>query len=241
MLRHQSNSPAQSGLLAIGLASGLVLVGCGSGSGFDANYNPPTPVFSDPTAITNPYLPLAALNQDILVGTESGAPVRVVRTRTGATRNFSVEGQPVAAMIVVDSVFVSGELDEVALDYFAQSDDGTVYYLGEDVDLYQGGVVVGHEGSWLYGVQARTLGVMMPAAAKQGDRYVSENAPPVTVENDEIVSDTATVTVPAGTYANCLKVKEVSNGVVEYKYYAPGVGVVDEVPPEGRVSLTSHN
>jgi hypothetical protein len=236
-----SSFASMSGLLAGGMICGLAAIACSQGSGFEPNYFPPDPVFTNPTDISNSYLPLAALNQDILLGTESGDSVRVVRTRSTATRTFTFESQTVAAVIIIDSVFVEGALDEVALDYIAQADDGTVYYFGEDVDLYQGGVVVSHDGSWLYGGAAKNLGILMPAQPRVGDRFLAEDAAPVTVEKDEIVSDTATVTVPAGTYVNCVKIKEVSNGEVEYKYYAAGIGVVDEVPPEGRVSLASHN
>ena len=50
-----------------------------------------------------------------------------------------------------------------------------------------------------------------------------------------------TVTVPAGTYEGCLKMKEVlSDGAVEYKYYAKGVGCVRELPEGGDVTLKSH-
>ncbi len=45
----------------------------------------------------------------------------------------------------------------------------------------------------------------------------------------------ATVTVPAGTYSNCLKTRDFSPlepGNFEHKFYAPGIGVVLEVHPE---------
>jgi hypothetical protein len=35
-----------------------------------------------------------------------------------------------------DLAFVNGALEEVAIDYFAQDDAGTVYYLGEEVTDY---------------------------------------------------------------------------------------------------------
>jgi hypothetical protein len=50
-----------------------------------------------------------------------------------------------------------------------------------------------------------------------------------------------TVTVPTGTYTNCLKIKELNGGEIEFKFYAPNVGVVQEVPPEGHVDLTAHS
>ena len=55
------------------------------------------------------------------------------------------------------------------------------------------------------------------------------------------MSITETVKTPSGTYENCVKVKEnLADGTVEYKYYAPGVGVVREQPHDGDVFLKSH-
>ena len=49
-------------------------------------------------------------------------------------------------------------------------------------------------------------------------------------EIDEIVSMSERVTTPAGTYENCIKVKEyLADGTIEFKYYAKAVGVVREV------------
>ena len=43
-------------------------------------------------------------------------------------------GEAVEAAIVQDRGYHNGKLHEIALDYYAQADDGTVYYLGEDVN-----------------------------------------------------------------------------------------------------------
>ena len=49
------------------------------------------------------------------------------------------------------------------------------------------------------------------------------------------------MTVPAGTWTNCVKIKEkTSDGDPDYKYYAPGVGCVKEVESDGELPLKSH-
>jgi hypothetical protein len=81
----------------------------------------------------------------------------------------------------------------------------------------------------------------MPAHPKIGDKFKSEDAPPITWEQDEVISLSETVTVPAGTFQNCIKIKEIaSDGDTEYKLYAPGVGVVREMSPDSDVPLKSH-
>ena len=204
------------------------------------NYNPPA-VFSNPTAITNRYLPYGSVKQDVLTGTEGGKVARVVRTRMPGTRSFTVNGQPVQAIIMADSGFEGGQLKEVALDYYAQSDAGDVFYLGEDVNNYRDGQVANHEGSWLYGVHTDKLGIMFPATPTVGQRYRSEDVAGITSEDDEVVSIRESVTVPAGTYHDCAKIKEtLSDGDVEYKLYCPGVGIVQESSVDGKTDLQSH-
>ena len=198
--------------------------------------------FSHPREITNPYLPLAYLKQDILEGSEGGMKIRIERTLLpNKHKTFKIAGQTIDALVMEDREIKNGELEEVTLDYFAQDDEGTVYYLGEDVDEYENGKVKGHSGAWLLGKDTKNPGVIIPAHPKVGDKFKSEDVNKEIHEDDEVVSVGETVSVPAGSYENCVKVKEVlADGEIEFKYYAPGVGVVREVPAGGDVVLKSH-
>jgi hypothetical protein len=197
-----------------------------------------TPQFSHPLAVTNPYLPLASLKQDILEGTEKGKPLRVERTVKPGSKTFSINGQNVEALIVEDREFINGRIEEVTLDYFAQDDDGNVYYLGEDVDNYKDGKVVSHEGAWLYGKDTQKLGLIMPAHPRVGQKFRSEDVGKVTVEKDTVVSLSEKATVPAGKFEHVLMIKETnSDGETEEKLYALGVGAIKEED----LLLKSHN
>ena len=198
--------------------------------------------FSHPREITNPLLPLAYLKQDVLEGSEGGMKIRIERTiLPNKHKSFKIAGQTIDALVMEDREIKNGELEEVTLDYFAQDDEGTVYYLGEDVDEYENGKVKGHSGAWLFGKDTKNPGVIIPAHPKVGDKFKSEDVNKEIHEADEIVAVGETVSVPAGTYENCVKVKEVlADGEVEFKFYAPGVGVVREVPAGGDVVLKSH-
>ena len=198
-------------------------------------------IFTRPTAITNLYLPLSELHQDILEGTEGSKKIRIERTMLRGTRTFTVHGKKVVARMMEDREFENGKLKEVTLDYIAQADTGAVCYMGERVDVYAEGKIVGHEGAWLTGEHHALPGVLFPAHPRVGDKFHSENVPGIAVESDEIVSVEETVVVPAGTYKHCVKVKESVKGEEpEYKYYAPKMGVVREAPHGGDVRLISH-
>lgn len=196
------------------------------------------PLFSHPRAITNSFLPLATLKQDILESKDE----HVERTaKPDVKKIFTIGGQTVAALAVEDKELADGKLTEITLDYFAQDDAGNVYYLGEDVDQYKDGKISGHSGGWLLGKDTQKPGWLMPAHPKVGDKFRSEDVPKITTEADEVVSVSETVTVPAGTFQNCVKVEEhASDGATEYKYYAPGIGCIKEVDSDGELSLKSH-
>ena len=197
--------------------------------------------FTHPTAITNPYLPLSTLEQDILEGNDEGEKVRVERTaKPDMHKTFQLAGQDVEALVFEDREFRDGKLAEVTLDYFAQDDNGNVYYLGEEVDEYESDKVVGHDGSWLVGKDTPVPGVLFPANPVVGMKFRSEDVSSEITELDEIVSVTESTTVPAGQFTDCVKVKETTPDGVEYKLYAKHVGVVRETPPDGDELLVSH-
>jgi len=198
--------------------------------------------FSRPREITNPYFPLAQLKQDILEGVEDGKKVRVERTlKPNKRRTYTFGDQEVESLVVEDRVYEDGQLAEVALDFFAHDDNGTVYYLGEDVDEYKDGKIIGHDGTWHYGLDTRVPGLIFPAQPKLGQKWRPEDVSNDISEIDEIVSMSEKVTTPAGTFENCIKVKEdLADGTTEFKFYAKGVGVVREVPADGETVLKSH-
>ena len=199
--------------------------------------------FSRPREITNPYLPLANLKQDILEGMEGGNNFRVERTaKPDLHKMFKIGDRMVDTLAFEDRAYENGKLIEVAMDYFAQDDNGTVYYLGEDVDEYENGKIVGHDGAWMFGKDTPAPGVMFPSQPKLNEKWRAEDVSNEISEIDEIVSLSEKVTTPAGTFENCVKVKEyLADGTIEFKYYAKGIGVVREQPEDGDVFLKSHN
>jgi hypothetical protein len=92
------------------------------------------------------------------------------------------------------------------------------------------GVVVSHEGSWRAGVNGARAGVIMPGIVLLGARYMQEIALGVDLAQAEIVGLHAVVDTP-GTFAPCLQIKETNAlepGAAEFKWYAPGIGLVQE-------------
>jgi hypothetical protein len=197
------------------------------------------PAFSDPTTIDNPYLPLSKFSRCTLKGHEGAQKLRIRRSVLDRTRTFDVDGVAIEAVVVKDRVWADGKLIERTIDFFAQDDAGAVHYLGENVDNIRDGQVVNHHGGWLYGRDTQKIGVLMPGDPHVGVHWLSEDAPPITIEHDRVVSEVPGVTVGGHAYDKAIKVREFAlpDKEVEYKVYAKGVGVVQELPPDGDVGL----
>lgn len=125
-----------------------------------------------------------------------------------------------------------GALAEVSRNYFAISRrTNSVFYFGEEVDIYKNGKVAGHEGAWLSGQNGAHFGLMMPGMPLLGARYYQELAPRIAMDRAEIVNMSETLVTPAGTFKNVLKVRETTpleRGTTEFKYYAAGIGLVQD-------------
>ena len=206
-----------------------------------------TPVFGHPLAITNPYRNFVPGRVKHYQRIQGNLDAEDLEACTDSTRTFAWNGTSVACRVLRETALEHGEIVEISRKYFAQSDDGTVYSFGEIVDLYAGGIVVGHEGSWLVGGPTDPSdppetatdpdpNVFMPAHPEAGDEYRPEDTLPVADETDLVLKTGQNVSVPAGRYSRCLQIRESSALApdTETKWYAPGLGVV-KVKEHGEV------
>lgn len=135
----------------------------------------------------------------------------------------------VETRVVEERETVAGQLAEFTRNYYAiDKRTNDVYYFGEEVDVYQNGKLIGHEGSWVAGVNGATFGLMLPGKPSVHAKYYSELAPGVAMDRIEIVGLNETVATEASTFRNCLKLAETSDAEPDtvYRYYAPNVGLV---------------
>ena len=199
---------------------------------------PLAPRFSKPTTIDNRYLPLTAHRRCELRGrTDDGTRERSVKTLLSRTKRFVVGGQQVDAAIIRDNANEDGKLVESTLDYYAQADDGTVFYMGEDVTDIRDGKVLNNRGTWLYGRNTDRMGVAMPPSPKLGDQWRFEDVPGITTESNRVEEIGLRARAGGRLFNDVIRVQEFiqPEGEIEYKLYAPGVGSITEYPPDGRV------
>lgn len=175
--------------------------------------------------VDNRYFPLKPGTRFVYRGTEDGEPERVV---TDVTRHQkTILG--VKVVVVLDRVYLSGTLKEKTLDWYAQDEDGHVWYLGEDSKEYENGKVISTAGSWEAGKNGARAGVIMLAHPHVGQSYQQEFAAGVAEDKARVLQLNARVSVPYGTFKHCLKTEETTSlepGAKEVKFYCPGVGFV---------------
>ena len=183
------------------------------------------PQFSDPTRITNPLFPISDLRSALFSGHLDEHAFHTETTLLPYTRVIEWSpGREVEALVSQYVAYVDGRLEEVALDYYAQADDGAVWYLGEDVQDYRDGSVYTTEGTWLAGREGPPE-MIMPGDPQVGDVHRAENIPGVAFEEVTVKRTNETVRGPLGPVDGALIASELhDDGTVSDKTFAPGSG-----------------
>jgi hypothetical protein len=137
----------------------------------------------------------------------------------------------IATRVVEERETADGELVEISRNFFASClPNRDVFYFGEDVDIYEDGEIVSHEGAWRAGRNGAEPGIIMPESAFiLGQRYFQELAPGVALDRAEHIANDLEIDVPAGSFEDCVHVVETSPleaGAESNKTYCPRVGMV---------------
>lgn len=183
------------------------------------------PPFTTSTRVTNPLFPIAELHSAILNGQVDGKPFRTETTLLPQTRIMEwTDGQCVEVLVSQYLAYSDHRIEEVALDLYAQDDEGSVWYLGEDVFNYDDGVIANTGGTWFAG-QDGPAALIMPARPQVGDVYRPENIAGLVFEEVRVQAIGETVDGPRGPVRDAILVEELhDDGSRERKVFAPGYG-----------------
>jgi hypothetical protein len=182
------------------------------------------PTFSDPTNVTNPLFPISKQDSVLMVGHVDGKPFRTEVTLLPETRIVEWQGQLIETLVSQYMAYLDGRIQEVAYDLYAQADDGSVWYFGEDVADFEDGAIVTKEGTWMVGKDGPAA-MIMPADPKVGDAYRTENTPGIAFEEVTVKAVGKTLDGPLGPVKGGLLAEELHmDGKTEGKTFAPGYG-----------------
>jgi hypothetical protein len=213
-------------ILGLSITALLVVQACASVESYEGPVTPLELAVCSPEGeftleSTNPYFPMDVGKQWILEGGGERVQISVL--------DETVVVGGVTTRVIEEREWEDDEMVEVSRNFFAQAADGTVCYFGEDVEMYEGGEMVSREGEWRADEPGSRPGIIMPANPSVGMKFQME----VGRAGDEglIVAVGESRTVPAGTFTEAIRVREIDpkDGEEEDKLFARGVGfLVDE-------------
>ncbi|NKB34898.1 MAG: hypothetical protein GKR91_17520 [Pseudomonadales bacterium] len=191
----------------------------------------------DIAANPNPYFPLVVGNTWVYENDEETITVTVLdQTR-------EIDG--VEAIVVQDVVMEEGELVEDTFDWYAQDDEGNVWYMGELSRNYEDGELSDIDGSWEAGEEGAKAGILFRAMPIVDEVLRQEYA----IGEAEDIGQTVRLDSDESTdsgfecNSNCLETLEstpLEPEALETKIYLPGTGLLMEIDLEedSRIELS---
>ena len=224
---------------SVALLAVVLLAGCGGGDSADLPRAAET-VQLEPEEFTaeidNPWWPMKPGSHWVYREGDQQVDVTVTdRTK----RILGID-----ARVVHDIVTEDAKVVEDTFDWYAQDEDGNVWYLGEETKEYDNGEV-STEGSWEAGVDGAQAGILLPGEPEAGQAYRQEHYAGHAEDRARVLGLDGRATVPYGSFAEMLLTEETTPlepGLVERKYYARDLGPVLAVTVQGgsgREELTS--
>ncbi len=141
----------------------------------------------------------------------------------------------VECVSVRDVVYVDGEPVEDTIDWFAQDDEGNVWYFGEISFNFEDGYVEDIDGSWLTGLDGAKPGIVMLANPTIGTTYRQEWLLSEAEDFATVLEIDGTITIDLGRFEHCVVTEDrlaPEPDALEHKYYAKGIGFIFETKPD---------
>lgn len=190
--------------------------------------------FSNSTVIDNKYFPLvpgATYRFETIVGEDE--ELIIVEVFPDTRLVLGIDSVVVRDRVYIDGDENTGLLLEDTEDWYAQDDDGNVWYMGEFVLNFDEdtGAFLNNDGSWEAGVDGAVPGIQMKADPRTGDSYRQEYLEGSAEDLAAIVDSDVEVMLEDGTTYSTFKIKEwnpLEEDSTEFKYYAAGVGFLRE-------------
>jgi len=179
------------------------------------------------TVIDNPYFPLPVGRQLVYTGVKDGQ----TQTDTVIVTDQQKVILDISATVVSDIATHDGTVLERTFDFYAQDDQGNVWYLGEDTTHFLPNGKADTSGSFLAGVNGAQPGIIMEAAPQIPDAYRQECFAGQAEDTAWVVGTSGSVDVPYGRVRDVLTTLEATRlepGAYDEKVYGPGIGIVSE-------------
>jgi hypothetical protein len=179
------------------------------------------------SVVDNPYFPLPVGRKLVYTGTKDGQSQTDTVTVTDRTKDIL----GITTTVVRDVARHHGELLEKTFDFYAQDDQGTVWYLGEDTTAFLPNGKTDTSGSFEAGVDDAQPGIIMEADPQIPDAYRQECFAGEAEDTAWVVATHGSTKVAYGDLHHVLTSLEstrVEPGAYDEKIYGIGIGIVRE-------------
>jgi hypothetical protein len=192
--------------------------------------------FSNPTKITNPFLPLKPGTQFTYVGftvNDAGdhIPHEVVTTVTDLTKEIC---DGLDALVVHEEDLSDGELEEAEFFLVGQDNDGNVWRFGEYTESYdpESGEFLGGKAFFECHLEGAEAGIAMLADPSLDSPQYSQGFAPAPIsftDKGEVVALDREIDVPFGDFTGVLEIRETNEEEPDFfqsKFYSKRVGLI---------------
>jgi hypothetical protein len=179
------------------------------------------------SVIDNPYFPLPVGRTLVYQGVKDGQS----QTDTVTVTDQKKVILGITTTVVHDRATHNRTVIEDTFDYYAQDNQGTVWYLGEETTAFLPNGKTDTSGSFQAGVDGAQPGIIMEANPQIPDAYRQECFAGEAEDTAWVVATTGSVRVAYGKVRNILTTLEATQiepGAYDQKIYGPGIGIVRE-------------
>jgi len=198
-----------------------------AGSACGTSYAPVLDPAHFVAVVDNSYFPLPVGRTLVYTGVKDGQ----TQTDTFIVTNQKKVILGITATVVSDVATHDGNVLEKTFDFYAQDDQGNVWYLGEDTTAFLPNGKSDTSGSFIAGVGGAQPGIIMESDPQIPDAYRQECFTGQAEDTAWVVATDGSASVPYGKVRNVLTTLESTRlepGAYDEKVYGPGLGIVSE-------------
>jgi hypothetical protein len=184
--------------------------------------------FDHPTNIDNKYFPMVPGTRLVFDGFTENAGRQIPHSIVFTVTDLVKEIMGLRTVLAYIEDYSDGQLVEAEIAFYAQANDGTVWFMGEYPEEYENGIMVDAP-AWIPGFKGAQAGIVMQANPQLNKPSYAQGWGPAVnwTDRGHVVGMEEQVCVPVDCYSDVLVVEEFSQtepDAFQVKYYAPGVG-----------------
>ena len=184
--------------------------------------------FDNPTKIDNKYFPMNPGTQLVFEGLTEEAGITYEHSIIYYVTDLTKEIMGIETVVAWILDYSNGQLVEAEIAFYAQDNDGNVWFMGEHPEVYEEGKLV-EAPTWIPGIRGAEAGLVMKADPQLDQPSYAQGWGPAVgwTDRGHVVGMGERVCVPVACYDDVLVTEEFSQSepnAFQVKSYAPGVG-----------------